>query len=96
VRYFIYLFIIAVIVAGVGFAILNPFDVTVDYWAGKRTLPFSLLTVLVFAAGYCLGLIMALCLQIRTRIKNYQLARKLKVAEEEIRNLRTIPLQDKP
>jgi len=96
VRYIVYLFIIAVIVAGVGFSILNPFDVTIDYWLGKRTMPFSLLTVLVFAGGYCLGLLMALCLQIRARVKNYQLARKLKVAEEEIRNLRTIPLQDRP
>jgi lipopolysaccharide assembly protein A len=93
VRYFFYILIVLVIVGWVSFASLNAFDVTVDYWFGKRTFSFSLLTVLVFAGGYFLGLLIAFCLQVKVRIKNYQLLRKLKVAEEEIRNLRAIPLQ---
>ncbi len=96
VRYVVYLFVLIVIVACVGFAVLNQGDITVNYWLGQRNFSFAFFTILVFAAGYFIGLMMGLCLQIKARIRNYHLSKRLKVAEEEIRNLRTIPLQDRP
>jgi len=95
VRIVTYLLLLAIILIGITFAVLNPTIVTMNYYIGRKTLPLSLLLVSVFAFGCLLGLLVAGWFVLKTKIKNYRLAQQLKVAEKEVQNLRAIPLQDK-
>jgi lipopolysaccharide assembly protein A len=95
VRIFSYIFLIIVVLLGVTFATLNAESVNINYWLGHRTMPLSLLLVIVLAIGSFLGIIVGLWILIKTKLKNYHLKQKLRLAEKEIENLRAIPLQDK-
>ena len=90
-----YLLLLIIILIGITFAVLNPTTVTMNYYIGQKTLPLSLLLVSVFAFGCLLGLLVGGWLLLRMKIKNYRLKQRLKVAEKEVQNLRTIPLQDR-
>ncbi len=89
------LLLFLVVLVGVSFAVLNPGSVTIHYWWAQKTLPLSMLTVLVFAAGCLFGLLISVLLQIGLRVRNYQLSQRVRVLDKEVRNLRAIPLQDK-
>jgi putative membrane protein len=95
VRIFSYIFLILIILLGVTFATLNAETVNINYWLGHRTMPLSLLLALVLAIGSFLGIVVGLWILIKTKLKNYHLKQKLRLAEREIENLRAIPLQDK-
>jgi len=95
VRIVTYLLLLIIILIGITFAVLNPTTVTMNYYIGQKTLPLSLLLVSVFAFGCLLGLLVGGWLLLRMKIKNYRLKQRLKVAEKEVQNLRTIPLQDR-
>lgn len=90
-----YFFILAITIFGMAFATLNSESVTVNYYVGQSTLPLSLLLVLIFASGCLVGMIVGLCLFVKTKLRNYRLHQRLTLAEKEIENLRAIPLQDK-
>lgn len=87
--------VLIVILIGITFATLNSGPVTIHYYVGQHTFSLSLLLVLVFSAGSLLGLIVGFWLLLKLKVKNYRLAQHLKIAEKEIQNLRTIPLQDR-
>jgi uncharacterized membrane protein YciS (DUF1049 family) len=90
-----YFLLFIVILLGITFAMLNPGAVNFNYYVGHRSLPLSLLLVIAFVLGSLLGLLVGLVMLIKLKIKNYNLRQQLKVAEEEIENLRAIPLQDR-
>lgn len=90
-----YVVMVAILVMGVSFALLNPGSVTVNYGTGGKTLSFSLLMVILFAMGWGMGLLMACVFLIGTRLENFRLRRRLKLAESELRNLRVMPIQDR-
>jgi lipopolysaccharide assembly protein A len=95
VRIITYILLLIIILIGITFATLNPSVVTIHYYIGQRTLPLSMLLVLVFAMGCLLGLGVGLMLLVSVKIKNYRLKHRLKLAEKEVENLRAIPLQDR-
>lgn len=90
-----YIFLLIVVLLGVSFATLNSAAVNINYYIGQKTMPLSLLLAIVFGIGCFLGLVVALSVLIKTKLKNYRLKQRLKMAEKEIENLRAIPLQDK-
>ena len=90
-----YLFLLAIILLGISFATLNSGLVTVNYYIGHKAMPLSLLLVSLFATGCLLGLAVGLWLLIKAKLRVYRLKHQLKIAEQEINNLRAIPLQDK-
>ena len=90
-----FFFMLAIVIFGVSFATLNSESVTINYYLDQSTLPLSLLLVIVFALGCLLGIIVGLWLVLKAKIKNYRMRHKLALAEKEIENLRSIPLQDK-
>ncbi len=90
-----YFFLLVIVLFGVTFAALNSDTVVIDYYLGKSSLPLSLLLVSSFASGCLIGMIAALGLLIRSKMKAHRLRQRLNVAEKEIENLRAIPLQDK-
>ena len=90
-----YFFLLIIVLFGMTFATLNSESVTINYYLGQSTLPFSLLLVIVFALGCLIGMIAGLWLLIKSKMSNYRLKQRLTLAEKEIENLRAIPLQDK-
>ena len=95
VRIFSYIFILLIVLIGISFATLNSDAVNINYYIGEKELPLSLLLALVFGFGCVLGILVGVWILIKTKIKNYRLQQRLKLAEKEIENLRAIPLQDK-
>lgn len=93
-RYVSYIIIIILILLGITFAVLNSDKVTVHYYAGQRDLPLSLLMALSFAIGILFGFLVMLPKIFRHRFNARRLRKKLKHAEEEIENLRKMPVKD--
>lgn len=90
-----YIFLLIVIIFGISFASLNSDAVTIHYYLGQRSLPLSLLLVLVFAFGCLIGMLAGLWLLFKSKLSNHRIRQRLSLAEKEIENLRAIPLQDK-
>lgn len=90
-----YILILIILVIGITFSILNPGSLTLNYWIGSRTLPTPLFSVILFAMGFSVGLLLSAGLFLGARIEAWRLGRRLQVAEKEIRNLRVIPIQDR-
>jgi putative membrane protein len=95
VRIFSFIFLIVIVLLGITFATLNSTVVNINYYVGHKNMPLSLLLALVFGIGSLLGILVGLWILFKTKLKNYRLKQKLKLAEREIENLRAIPLQDK-
>lgn len=90
-----YVLLLAIILLGISFAVLNPDIVNFNYYVGHRAFPLSLLLAITFVLGCILGLLAGLLFLIKLKIKNYRLHTQLKITEKEIENLRAIPLQDR-
>jgi len=95
VRVISYLFLLLIVIFGMTFATLNSDSVTINYYFNERSLPLSLLLVIVFAIGCLIGMVVGLWMLVKARMHNYRIRQKLELAEREIVNLRAIPLQDK-
>jgi len=78
---------------GLTFAALNPTPVNFNYYLGVKNLALSLLLVYVFGAGLLLGGIVTFFSWIRLKSDNLRLRSRLKIAEKEIANLRSIPIK---
>lgn len=91
-----YILVLIIILLGISFAALNAESVVVNYYVGSRTLPLSLLLMMILGLGALLGLLTCLGNLVRLKAKNIKLARHVKLLETEINNLRTIPLKDNP
>lgn len=94
-RMIMYIVLIAIVLIGVSFALLNNEVVNFNYYIGQRALPLSLLLAMTFVSGSIIGLIVAGFVVIKLKLKNYRLQSQLHTAEKEIVNLRAIPLQDR-
>lgn len=93
-RIFSYLFILLLVLLGVTFATLNADLVIIHYYFGTSKVPLSLLLVFALLIGVMMGLMVSLIMYIKLKGRNLRLRQKLSLAEEEISNLRTIPVKD--
>jgi Predicted membrane protein len=90
-----YLVLIIAVVTGLAFAVLNPVIVTFDYYLGATDIALSLLLVFVFGGGMLLGSLLSIVPWFRLRRNNLRLKRHLKSVEQEVENLRSIPIKEK-
>ena len=81
-------------VAALSFAALNAAPVTVNYYVGQHEIPLSLLLVSALAVGALLGSLVGVARVLRVRREIARLRRESRATEEEVRNLRALPLQD--
>jgi putative membrane protein len=95
-RVLTYLFFIVLVLFALTFAGLNAEPVSLNYYLGKTQLPLSLLAVLSFILGGVLGLLTAFAVYIKLKYLNRRLRHRLKLVEEELVNLRALPLKDHP
>lgn len=87
----IYLIIILV---GASFAALNADSVQVNFYFTKVNMPISVLITIMLGVGLIIGFLLFLFRYWRLKVKYSRLQSKLRLTEKEIKNLRSIPLQD--
>ncbi|BCO30363.1 hypothetical protein TspCOW1_04660 [Thiohalobacter sp. COW1] len=88
--------LVLLIGVGITFTVLNPQQVTLNYLLGSLQLPLALLVVLVLALGALLGLLVAGFMLLRLKRENRKLRRGTRLAEQEVANLRSLPVKDRP
>jgi len=74
---------------------LNLDAVSFNYYFGTLQLSLALLLFFALVSGALLGLIFTIGLAISTRAERRRLRRTLQLREQEIRNLRNIPIKDR-
>ncbi len=88
------IFFLTLLAIGLSFALLNAERVALNYYFGTTQGPVSLIVVASMAFGALLGVVASLGLVFSHRRESRRLKRKLSVCEEEIKNLRRIPITD--
>lgn len=83
-----------VFLLGLAFASLNAGPVTIDYYFGQGEYPLVLMLVGVLALGTLLGALVGVGRILRMKREIASIRRKERLAEQEIRNLRALPLRD--
>jgi len=93
-RIFSYIAWIVFIIIGASFAILNSQFLPLNYFIGKTNIYFPLLFLLLLLAGALLGVLALLPVLIRAKTRGHRLSQKMKTLEQEIANLRAIPIKE--
>ena len=86
--------LIAIFVLGLSFAVSNAHPVQFNYFVGSTELVLSLLLVVTLSIGAILGVLASFAPVVRLRTQIWSLRKREAVAQEEIQNLRTMPIKD--
>lgn len=92
-RAFIFLILLLLAVAGSVVAYLNAAEVTFNYYFSTFSLPLAALLFLVLTAGALAGVTLSFGMVARSKREKKKLRQRLKVCEQEIKNLRDIPIK---
>lgn len=90
-----FLLLLAVAALGAAFAYINPDLVHVYFYFGEIGLPLGMLIFLLIGVGMLAGALASMSWFIRLKRENAHLRRLFELANQEINNLRTIPLRDR-
>ncbi len=93
-RLLAYVVLVVLVLLGLAFAVVNAKPVELNYFLGTREVPLALTLVLTLAFGALTGVLFSLGLVIRLKRETLQLRRQVRLAEQEVANLRSIPLKD--
>jgi len=85
---------ILLIIFGVSFAALNASSVHVNFYIKTVSMPISVLMIIMLGLGIFIGFIMFIFRNWRLKAECRKMTSQLKLTEKEIKNLRSIPLQD--
>lgn len=88
------LFYLILIVVGISFAVLNASSVEVNLYFASITMPVSVLMILMLGIGMFVGFFIFMLRYFRLKSECRRLRNQLKLTEQEIKNLRTIPVTD--
>lgn len=88
------LFMLILIFFGISFAILNARFVTLNYYFGHSEVSLSLLLVLTMSFGALIGFLLATPSIFRLKRAQSRLKSRIKQAELEVENLRSIPIRN--
>ena len=89
-----YFIVFVLVILGLSFAVLNAQLVTLNYYLGTVPVPLSLALVSCLALGALLGVFVSLGMLVGQKRRVAQLQRKVAMAEQEVNNLRAIPIKD--
>ena len=90
------LLLLVIIVFGWSFAAENADKVHFSYFVGSMEQPLSFLLVLAVFAGSALGVLASLTVVLRLKNQIRSLRKSEALARQEVQNLRTMPIQDRP
>ncbi len=88
------IFLIALIILAISFSLLNAEVVSVNYFFNKQELPLSLLLLIALFLGCLLGFLAQLKVSLQQRYQNYALNKKINLLNQELNNLRALPVKD--
>lgn len=88
-----YIIFLLLFLLGLAFAFLNHNIVTFNYYFGSKQIPLSLLLVFSFGVGILFGFLSHIFYWIKLKAENIYLKSRLKNAEKEVNNLRSLPLK---
>ncbi len=94
-RLFYLLLILILLVFGISFSLKNPQVVSIDYyfgiaWSGRM----SWLLLVVLAVGACLGVLLTSSWALRSKRQLSKAKREVRKMEQEVSNLRALPIKD--
>ncbi|MCI0400155.1 MAG: LapA family protein [Gammaproteobacteria bacterium] len=90
------IFFLFVLILGLAFHVKNDQLVNLNYYMGSIHLPVSLLVMSSLLVGALLGIFASLAFIAKLKRENAKLARLIRLTEEEVNNLRAIPIKDVP
>ena len=93
-RILLLVFYILLIIIGVSFAALNASSVEVNLYFNTVSMPISVLMTIMLGLGILIGFLLFLTRYWRVKIDCRKMKNQLRLTEKEIKNLRSIPLQD--
>ncbi len=93
-RILLLVFYILLIIIGVSFAALNASSVPVNFYFKTVSMPISVLMTIMLGVGIIIGFLLFITRYWRVKIECRKMKNQLKLTEKEIKNLRSIPLQD--
>lgn len=85
---------ILLIIIGVSFAALNAASVDVNFYFKTVSMPISVLITVMLGIGILIGFVLFIARYWRLKAECHRVKNQLKMTEKEIKNLRSIPLQD--
>jgi putative membrane protein len=88
------LLIILIMILGAAFAVLNADSVLFNYYFGTVEIPLSLILTTALGVGVLLGILSGIGLVIGLKRENVTLKRRSRLINEEIKNLRNMPLKE--
>lgn len=94
-RIFLFILFIVLAVIGISFAVLNAEPAQLNYYFASTEAPLSLIIVLAMAVGALLGVLATMGMVLSQKRASAQMRRKAELCEQELKNLRRIPIQDK-
>lgn len=86
--------LLVLVLLGLAFAVINAKPVELNYFLATREVPLALTLVLTLAFGALIGLLFSLGMVIRLKREALRLRRQIQLAEQEVMNLRSIPIKD--
>jgi putative membrane protein len=89
-----FLFLVALIVTGLSFAVLNSQPVSLNYYFGYRDIPLSMIVVLSLATGAVIGVLVSAGLILKLKAQVGQLRRKLRNAVKDSDQLKILPAKE--
>lgn len=94
-RYLLYIVsILLTFLVAVVFAASNPGEIELDFAFASISLQKSLALIIFLGLGWLFGLFCAGLLLVKSVTEKRQLRKALKLAEAEVRSLRSMPIQD--
>lgn len=93
-RFLKLLIMLVIMLIGAAFAVMNSSVVNLNYYFGSQMLPLSVILVGAIVLGALLGVLASLAGSLRLRSENASLRREIRIASQEVKNLRAIPIKD--
>ncbi len=90
------LLVVLVALLGLGFAEINPGLIRVNYYYGALQLPLAVTLLAALGVGVLVGLTGALLNHLKLQREIARLRRMVELRDQEVRNLRAIPIKDGP
>lgn len=91
-----YALVLILVLLGLAFAVVNAKPVELNYFLGSREVPLAMTLVLALAFGACLGMLFSLGMVVRLKRETLRLRRQIQLTEQEVVNLRSIPIKNVP
>lgn len=86
---------LVLIVLGVSFAALNASSISINFYFSTLKLPISVFMMIMLGIGMLVGFFFYSLRYWRLKSECRRLRNQLKLTEQEIKNLRTIPVTDR-